>query len=229
MAAPLANLEGLLVAESPLCSTDLGNFYRRRQEDASTAWSMGPYISREAETDLPFFTSVYKFSPKRKFLAGYPCGHPAKNFGQALQILEKQAFWNGHPARTSVEKLRSEKLRADFAFPILTSVSSVTVYPPGTKPIHAGKYSWGINFPRGPGDRKNSFSLERMKKKKKPFPHARNFHSRLKISFRIESLIFTILPLEIEYFQSLGPLFFFFLREYMRGLYSHSHDYRKYF
>ena len=30
-----------------------------------------------------------KFSPKRKFLAGYPCGHPAKNFGQALQILEK--------------------------------------------------------------------------------------------------------------------------------------------
>ena len=30
-----------------------------------------------------------KFSPKRKFLAGYPCGHPAKNFGQALHILEK--------------------------------------------------------------------------------------------------------------------------------------------
>ena len=22
-------------------------------------------------------------------MAGYPCGHPAKNFGQALQILEK--------------------------------------------------------------------------------------------------------------------------------------------
>ena len=32
------------------------------------------------------------FSPKRKFLAGYPCGHPAKNFGQALQILEEEAF-----------------------------------------------------------------------------------------------------------------------------------------
>ena len=58
-----------------------------------------------------------KFSPKRKFLAGYPCGHPAKNFGQALQILEKQAFWNGHPTRTSMKKLRSEKLRADFPFP----------------------------------------------------------------------------------------------------------------
>ena len=25
-------------------------------------------------------------------LAGYPCGHPAKNFGQALQILENKHF-----------------------------------------------------------------------------------------------------------------------------------------
>ena len=58
-----------------------------------------------------------KISPKRKFWAGYPCGHPAKNFGQALQILEKSAFRHGHPARTSTKKLRSEKLRADFSFP----------------------------------------------------------------------------------------------------------------
>ena len=58
-----------------------------------------------------------KISPKRKFWPGYPCGHPAKNFGQALQILEKQAFRDGHPARTSMKKLRSEKLRADFSFP----------------------------------------------------------------------------------------------------------------
>ena len=50
-------------------------------------------------------------------MAGYPCGHPAKNFGQALQILEKQAFWNGHRARTSMKKLRSEKLRAEIPFP----------------------------------------------------------------------------------------------------------------
>ena len=54
-----------------------------------------------------------------KFSAGRPCGHPAKNFGQALQILEKQAFRHGHAARTSTKKLRSEKLRADFSFPIL--------------------------------------------------------------------------------------------------------------
>ena len=37
-------------------------------------------------------------------------------------------------------------------------------------------------MPRGPGDRKNSFSLERLKK---TFPHARNFHSRLKFSFSV--------------------------------------------
>ena len=34
---------------------------------------------------------------------------------------KKQAFWHRHPARTSTKKLRSEKLRADFSFPILKS------------------------------------------------------------------------------------------------------------
>ena len=58
-----------------------------------------------------------KSAQRPKFSAGRPCGHPAKNFGQALQILEKQAFWHGHAARTSTKKLRSEKLRADFSFP----------------------------------------------------------------------------------------------------------------
>ena len=33
-----------------------------------------------------------KISPKRKFWGRYPCGHPAKNFGQALQILENKHF-----------------------------------------------------------------------------------------------------------------------------------------
>ena len=63
------------------------------------------------------YSGITKISPKRKFSAGHPCGHPAKNFGQALQILEKQAFWHGHAARTSTKKLRSEKLWADFSFP----------------------------------------------------------------------------------------------------------------
>ena len=58
-----------------------------------------------------------KISPKRNFWAGHLWGHPAKNFGQALQILEKQAFWHGRPAQTSMKKLWSEKLLADFLFP----------------------------------------------------------------------------------------------------------------
>ena len=75
-----------------------------------------------------------KFSPKRKFSAGHPCGHPAKNFGQALQILEKQAFRNGHPTRTSMKKLRSEKLRADFSFPTKEStIFNWTFWPRSTQ------------------------------------------------------------------------------------------------
>ena len=35
---------------------------------------------------LPVFECEKKFSLKRKFSEGRPCGHPAKNFGQALQI-----------------------------------------------------------------------------------------------------------------------------------------------
>ena len=38
-----------------------------------------------------------KISPKRKFSAGRPCRYPAKNFGQALQILEKQALGTDMP------------------------------------------------------------------------------------------------------------------------------------
>ena len=65
-----------------------------------------------------------KFSPKRKFWAGYPCGHPAKNFGQAIQILEKTSTlaWTSR-ARTSMKKLRPEKFRADFSFPTKCSKS----------------------------------------------------------------------------------------------------------
>ena len=63
-------------------------------------------------------------NPKRKFSAGRPCGYPAKNFGQALQVLEKQAFWHRHATRTSTKKLRSEKLRAGFSLPIFNEKCS---------------------------------------------------------------------------------------------------------
>ena len=58
--------------------------------------------------DFLNFFQDRKFSPKRKFR------RPAKNFGQALQILEKQAFRNGHPTRTSMKKLRSENFGLIF-------------------------------------------------------------------------------------------------------------------
>ena len=58
-----------------------------------------------------------KFSPKRKFLAGYPCGHPAKNFGQALQMLEKTSIL-GRTTRADVhEKTSVWKTSTDFSFP----------------------------------------------------------------------------------------------------------------
>ena len=88
-----------------------------------------------------------KFSPKRKFWAGYPCGHPAKNFGQTLQILEKQAFLHGHPARTSMKKLRSEKLRADFSFPRRWRVPN----PPGANPLVAERAPWRSSHSRVTG------------------------------------------------------------------------------
>ena len=59
-----------------------------------------------------------KSAQRGSFRPDVPADIRPKNFGQALQVLEKQAFWHGHPARTSMKKLRSEKLRADFSFPI---------------------------------------------------------------------------------------------------------------
>ena len=71
-----------------------------------------------------------KISPKRKFSAGHPCGHPTKNFDQARQILENKAFWHGRPVRTSTKKLRSEKLRAEFSFHIFASYLPNCSYQP---------------------------------------------------------------------------------------------------
>ena len=62
--------------------------------------------------------SETKNQPREEvFRAGRPCGHPAKNFGQALQVLEKHKFWHGHAAWTSTKKLQSDKLLVDFFVP----------------------------------------------------------------------------------------------------------------
>ena len=60
-----------------------------------------------------------KISSKRKFWAGYPCRHLVKNFGHAVQILErKKRLCHGHPVRASMTKFLSEKLRVVYLFPI---------------------------------------------------------------------------------------------------------------
>ena len=109
---------GLNLWSSSLCSLPLGqassvvSSYVKERLGGNYSWAGVAFFQQEQNI---------KISPKRKFWAGYPCGHPAKHFGRAIQILEKQkkqAFRRGHPARTSVKKLRSEKLRADFSFPI---------------------------------------------------------------------------------------------------------------
>ena len=84
-----------------------------RHGDVVTSWLLSPSVN------LPKFCTcaefqIKKIRPKRKFSAGRPCGHPAKKFGQALQILEKQAFWHGHTARTSTPKVRSENFGLIF-------------------------------------------------------------------------------------------------------------------
>ena len=57
----------------------------------------GGSIMEKIGAVLRYFSQERKFSPKRKFLAGYPCGHPAKNFGQGLQILENKHFGTDIP------------------------------------------------------------------------------------------------------------------------------------
>ena len=77
-----------------------------------------PHENKANGCDTPFCDTISK-----RYCAIWgvsrtgPLRHPVKNFGQALRFLEKQALWRGHPARTSMTKLRSEKLRADFSFP----------------------------------------------------------------------------------------------------------------
>ena len=94
----------------------------QRPKRWSSPWSCqqvhAEITERAFRNNRRVLNSGTKIQPKEEVLAGYPCGHPAKNFGQALQILEKEAFRHRHPARTSTKKLRSEKLRADFSYPI---------------------------------------------------------------------------------------------------------------
>ena len=75
------------------------------------------FITRSKFTTQSIFSET-KFSPKRKFLAGHPCGHPAKNFGQGppnpakTSILERTSRVDVH------EKTSVWKPSGWFPFPI---------------------------------------------------------------------------------------------------------------
>ena len=56
-----------------------------------------PHLNRTGSVLALPIIQKRKISPKRKFSAGRPCGHPAKNFGQALQVLENKHFGTDMP------------------------------------------------------------------------------------------------------------------------------------
>ena len=74
-----------------------------RNEKSAQRGSFGPDIPADIPADIPPKTSV----------------RPSKSW-------KKQAYRNGHPTRTSMQKLRSEKLRADFPFPRFRARSTTT-------------------------------------------------------------------------------------------------------
>ena len=91
-----------------------------------------------------------KVSPKRKFLGRISRGHPgviradipAQNFGQGAQILEETIIWarksmtrrRGRPrlVRDS-QKRRSEKLWAEFSFPVALDRNHFLSFSPKRK------------------------------------------------------------------------------------------------
>ena len=58
-----------------------------------------------------------KNQPKEELGPDIPVDIRPKTSVRPSNSWKKQAFWHGHPARTSMKKLQSEKLRAAFSFP----------------------------------------------------------------------------------------------------------------
>ena len=84
------------------------------------ARSRPPWSLRFKICDASFvpLSSGTKNQPKEEVLARISLRTSGQKLRSGPPSPGKQAFWDGHPARTSMKKLRSEKLRADFSFPI---------------------------------------------------------------------------------------------------------------
>ena len=126
-------------------------------------------------TSIPGIDSGKKIQPKEEVFGRISLrtsGQKLRSGPPILETKKKQAFWNGHPARTSMRKLRSEKLRADFPFPIDTqstvaklhlkfSFLSGTKKEPKPKLLSLDIFWWGRGLPReGVGAKKFGMSLE---------------------------------------------------------------------
>ena len=87
----------LLLGQECLVICTVGQAY----SETTSAFIEGTRVDTDVHSVIGH--EVYMSQSGRKFWAGHPRGHPAKNFSQALKILEKQAFWHGHPARRSMK------------------------------------------------------------------------------------------------------------------------------
>ena len=115
------------------------------------------------------FCQERKFSPKRKFSAGHPCGHPAKNFGQALQILENKHFGTdiprGRPRKNFGLKNFGLIFRSLFWTPDARGFcllhGSGTKNEPKPKLLSPDIFRWGRGLPHeGVGAKKFGMPLE---------------------------------------------------------------------
>ena len=74
-----------------------------------------------------------KISPRGSFRPDVPADIRPKTSVRPSKSWKKQAFWDGHAARTSTKKSRSEKLRADFR-KIRAPIKIKSAPPPPPKP-----------------------------------------------------------------------------------------------
>ena len=134
-------------------------------------------------------------APLREYYAP-PCGNPLtsnlpKQFSASI----------GQSSRLQTVANPSQRARGSKKF-ILARTHQKTI-PPCTKFSFSHEiFILGLKF---------SFSIENFNPRPcfsaaREVPGMKKNHSRLKISFCIESLIFSISPLEIDFFQSWGPL-----------------------
>ena len=81
-----------------------------------------PCLTQVLSGRQPALQSGTKIQPKEEVFGRISLRTSGQKLRSGPPNPGKQAFWNGHPARTSMKKLRSEKLRADFFVPYIRKI-----------------------------------------------------------------------------------------------------------